>query len=791
MSESSTVELLSGLNAKEVAEQTAKGHVNKVTTAPERSIKDIIKSNFLTPFNMLNLGLFILVLIAGKPLHATFVAVVLFNTLIGTFQEVRAKRKLDQLAVLNIEDAVVLREGQLYTLPVTDIVLGDVIKYDAGKQIMVDGVVCGNQAEVDEALLTGEADAIVKTVGDDVHGGTIVVAGSIFVQATKVGDDVYANKLASEAKNFSLARSELTKAINQIIKFISGLIVPIGLALLFTQIFGSGSTWQDAIVNAVAGIVGMIPEGLILLTSMAFMVGSITLSRKHLLVQELAAIESLARVDVLCLDKTGTLTKGTLKFSELTYVEGVNQADIAEALGGIAYYLPAANATQLALQEQYEITSWEASNVIPFSSSKKWSGVSFINHGSWLLGAPDVICGSKDFGRYNSVIEKQQALGNRVLALAYSTESLQDNVLPHHIVLQAILVFEDVIRPSAKKTLAYFSAQDVNIKIISGDHPKTLRAIADKVGLSQSAEAIDAQTLPEDIGQLQVIVKDHNIFGRVSPRQKQDIIKALQANGHVVGMTGDGVNDVLALKQADCSIAMANGSQASRTVSQLVLMNSDFASLPSVVAEGRKVINNIERVASLYLVKTMYSFMLSLIFIVLMKPYPFSPIQLTVISTLMVGIPTFFLALEANTAKVSGDFLDNVFKHTVPAAISITFAVITVYGLGVMMEATHMQRETMGYIVLGLLQFFILCRVAKPWKLWKIVLLGLLLFCFIVSFLNNWLMHLLGLAYLLNDQVLVVSGIIITFVLFYRYSRQKIQVIYERNKERVMNFLKK
>jgi cation-transporting ATPase E len=790
LSESSTIELLSGLNAKEVAEQIAKGHVNKVTTAPERSIKDIIKSNFLTPFNMLNLGLFILVLIAGKPLHATFVSVVLFNTLIGTFQEVRAKHKLDQLAVLNIEDAIVLRDGQLQTLAVSDIVLGDVIKYDAGKQIMVDGVVCGNQAEVDEALLTGEADAIVKKIGDDVHGGTIVVAGSIFVRATKVGDDVYANKLASEAKNFSLAKSELTRAINQIIKFISGLIVPIGLALLFTQIFGSGSTWQDAIVNAVAGIVGMIPEGLMLLTSMAFMVGSITLSRKHLLVQELAAIESLARVDVLCLDKTGTLTKGTLKFSELTYVNGVHEADVAEALGGIAYYLPAANATQLALQEQYEITSWEAINVVPFSSSQKWSGVSFDAHGSWLLGAPDVLCG-KELGRYGPVIERQQALGNRVLALAYSDERLHDNVLPDNITLQAILVFEDVIRPSAKTTLSYFREQGVDIKIISGDHPKTLRAIADKVGLPQAAVAIDAKTLPEDIGQLQVIVKENNIFGRVSPQQKQDIIKALQANAHVVGMTGDGVNDVLALKQADCSIAMANGSQASRTVAQLVLMNSDFATLPSVVAEGRKVINNIERVASLYLVKTMYSFMLSLLFIVLMKPYPFSPIQLTVISTLMVGIPTFFLALEANTAKVSGDFLDNVFKHTVPAAITITLAVISVYTLASMLGATQMQRQTMSYIVLGILQFFILCRVAKPWKLWKIVLLSSLLVCFIISCLNAWLMGLLGLTHLLNEQLLVVVGIIIIFVLFYRYSRQKIQVLYERNKERVMNFLKK
>jgi len=785
-----TIELLSGLTDKEVEKQVELGNVNKVTTAPERSIHDIIKTNFVTPFNILNLVLFILVLIAGQPWNATFAPVILFNAFIGTFQEIRAKRKLDRLAVLNIEDAIVLRNHQLYALPVSDIVLGDVIKYDAGKQIMVDGIVCGNHAEVDEALLTGEADPIVKNIGDEVHGGTIVVAGSIFVKATKVGDDVYANKLASEAKNFSLGKSELTRAINQIIKVISGLILPVGLALLLTQLFGSGSTWQDAIVGAVAGIIGMIPEGLILLTSLAFMVGSISLSRKHLLVQELAAIESLARVDVLCLDKTGTITEGTLHLAGVMQTEGADEEEVAEALGGLSYYLPAANATQLALKEQYGLTSWEASSIIPFSSSQKWSGITFTGHETWILGAPDIIAAGA-LGEYEAVVEEQQGLGNRVLALASTKEEVVDKVLPKKMKLQAILVFEDIIRANAKSTLNYFKKQDVDIKIISGDHPQTLTAIARKVGLSGNIQAIDAQTLPKDLKRLKPIVEANSVFGRVSPQQKQDIIKALQANGHTVGMTGDGVNDVLALKQADCGIAMANGSQATRTVAQLVLMDSDFSTLPSAVAEGRKVINNIERVASLYLVKTLYSLMLSIIFIVAMRPYPFSPLQLSVISTLMVGIPTFFLALEANTTRVSGNFFDNVFKRTVPAAITITLAVVTVYVLGIFIPMSQIEQTTMAFVVLGSLQFLILCRVARPWKLWKIALLSLILMCFLIVCFNVRIMEILSLTWLTSQQYWIVAGIIIVYVIFYRYSRRKIQLIYERNKERVLNFVKK
>jgi len=785
-----TVELLTGLSDMEVAEQVAQGHVNKVTSAPERSIQDIIKTNFITPFNMLNLILFILVLIAGQPWNATFAPIILVNTLIGVIQEVRAKRKLDRLAVLNIEDATVLRNHQLYSLPITDIVLGDVIKYDAGQQIMIDGIVCGNHAEVDEALLTGEADPIVKNVGDDVHGGTIVVAGSIFVKATKVGDDVYANKLASEAKNFSLAKSELNQSINQIIKVISGLILPVGFALLITQLVGSGSSWQDAIVGAVAGIIGMIPEGLILLTSLAFMVGSVALSRKHLLVQELPAIETLARVDVLCLDKTGTITEGSLHLARIIHVDGTNKEEITEALGGLSYYLPAANATQLALKEQYDLTSWEAESVVPFSSAKKWSGVSFVGHDSWVLGAPDVVYGDR-LGTYATVVDEQQTLGNRVLALVCTQGKLADDVLPREARLQAILVFEDIIRANAKPTLSYFKEQGVGIKIISGDHPKTLQAIAEKVGLARDVKAIDAQTLPDDIARLQTIVATNNIFGRVSPQQKQDLIKAIQANGHVVGMTGDGVNDVLALKQSDCGIAMANGSQATRTVAQLVLMNSDFATLPSAVAEGRKVINNIQRVASLYLVKTLYSLMLSIIFIVAMSRYPFSPIQLSVISTLMVGVPTFFLALEANTARVSGNFLDNVFKQTVPAAFTITLAVVTVYVIGLFLPHTPIEQTTMAFIVLGFLQFLILCRVAPPWKWWKVALLSVILICFLVACFNPYLMDILSLTWLSNAQYMIVAAIIVVYALFYRYSRLKIQKLYEKNKERVMQFFKK
>ena len=781
---------ITGLTNKEVTEQKRLGNCNITTTAPKRSAQDIIKANFLTPFNALNFGLLLLVLIAGKPLNATFAFVLLFNTLIGTFQELRAKQKLDKLAVLNNEEAIVLREKTFITIPVTEIVLGDIIKFDAGKQIVVDGFVCGESAEIDESLLTGEADPILKKENDAVYSGSFVVAGSFFMQATKVGDDIYANKLASEAKNFSLAKSELGNAMRKIIKIVSWLILPIGLLLLSTQIIGSGSTWQNAVVNAVAGIVGMIPEGLVLLTTVAFMVGSIRLSKKQTLVQELPAIESLARVNVLCLDKTGTLTEGSLKYKKMIIMNQEKQADIEQALGGLVKYLPAANATQIALQERFNQTTWLEYNAVPFSSARKWSGVTFKEQGSWILGAADILF-PKEIKQYANVISLEQEIGNRVLALAYTDATLVDEQLPTTLTLQAFIVFKDIIRENAPTTLEYFAKQDVAVKIISGDHPITVAAIAHKVGLAGSEKWIDAQTLPEDIETLQTFVKEYTVFGRVTPKQKQHLIMAMQANGDTVGMTGDGVNDVLALKQADCSIAMASGSEATRTVSQLVLMNSDFASLPLIVNEGRKVINNIERVASLYLVKTLYSTILSLIFIILMKPYPFEPIQLSIISALMVGIPTFFLALEANTNKVSGSFLDNVFQKTIPAALGITTAVLSVYLLQLFLPISHIERITMTFLVLGGMQFFILYNVSKPMRIWKILLLSLIFSAFMVVSFNPIANLYLGLIRLPWIKYLIPIGILaIIYSLFSKISTKIIKT-YEKNRERIIQlFLK-
>lgn len=787
--EQETTNTLGGLTTNEVQKRIKQGQTNQVTSMPERTVKDIVKTNFLTPFNALNGILLLLVLIAGRPLNATFAFVILFNTCIGTFQELRAKRQLDKLAVLNKEDAIVLRNGEYLAIPVEEIVLGDAVRFDAGKQITIDGVVLCEQAEVDEALLTGEADAIIKNVGDEVFGGSFVIAGTMLVEATKVGDAVYANKLASEAKNFSMAKSELGTAINNIIKIVSWLIVPVGLALLLTQIFASGSTWQNAIVSAVAGIIGMIPEGLVLLTTIAFMVGAIRLSRRKTLVQDFPAIESLARVDVLCLDKTGTLTEGTLQAKNVLYLNNdiKTNDDIDNALAGLAHYLPAANATQIALKERFTETTLAVLTTIPFSSARKWSGVTFANKETWIIGAPEVLLDATLQG-HEEFVTAEQEIGNRVLCLISTTETLDMHNKPHQFQLQAFIVFEDIIRNNATKTLAYFAKQQVEVKIISGDSPITVAAIARKVKLANADKWIDAQTLPEDMNALREIVKNYTIFGRVSPQQKGQLIKALQLNGHTVGMTGDGVNDVLALKQADCSIAMANGSEATRNIAQLVLMDSDFASLPLIVNEGRKVINNIERVASLYLVKTLYSTILSMLFIVLMKPYPFQPIQLSIVSSLMVGIPTFFLALETNVERVTGTFLTNVFRKTVPAALTITLAVITVYIASAFLPFSVTDRSTIAFIVLGGLQFFILYRVARPMKLWKIAMLGLLLVAFIsVIFIPQLDAH-IGISRLTIGEYALTLIILVAFIVFYEKSKSKIKALFEIYKDK-LNFL--
>lgn len=719
-----------GLSTQEVLEQTKTGEINIVTNTPTKTTKDIIKTNSLTLFNGLNLVLAALVIIAGQPANAVFVFVIISNTFIGIFQELRAKRTLAKLAVLNTFYVEVLRDGTFLKLDATAIVVGDILKIETGNQIAIDGIIRANEAEVDESLLTGESDAVLKKTGDVVLAGSFLIAGSILVQATKVGDKMYASQLATEAKSFSMVDSQLMIAIRRIIKWITTIIIPVGLLLIGSQLLVAGITWQMAIVGAVAGIVGMIPEGLVLLTSIAFMVGVVRLAQHQTLVQELPAVEMLARVDTLCLDKTGTITEGYLNVKKLLPMNEWTITQMDEALAALSQNLPAANATQVALLNRYEVSDWKAKTIIPFSSSRKWSAIGFDTQGTWILGAPEMVI-TNNYERYREVIEQETNQGSRVLVLAYTPSLAKREMILDDVEVVGFIAFDDVVRASAPKTLEYFRQQGVDIKIISGDNPITVAAVAKQAGLIGTEHYLDARFLPEDMDELRQVVEETKIFGRVSPKQKQSIIEAMQLNGRTVAMTGDGVNDVLALKQSDCGIAMASGSEATRAVAQVVLLNSDFSSLPKVVSEGRKVINNIEQVASLYLVKTLYSMILSVIFILLMQTYPFLPVQLTFVSSLMVGIPSFFLALAPNDQRVSGKFLAKVLKDTIPGALSIVFFTMAIYVLIPFMNLSSVDRRTLSFLILGGIQFLILAKVAHPYNTLKYILIGLtaIVFC--------------------------------------------------------------
>ncbi|MGL5042294.1 MAG: HAD-IC family P-type ATPase [Culicoidibacterales bacterium] len=721
-----------GLTTKQVEQRKINGDVNIITKVQAKSVKEIVLSNSMTLFNGLNIGLALMVIIAGSPSNALFAFVIVSNTFIGIFQEIRARITLEKLSLLNTFFVDVLRDGVFSKIGVTEVVLDDIVKFETGQQISIDGVVCSHEAEVDESLLTGESDAVFKAEGDTVLGGSFVIAGSILVQVSAVGDSMYASRLAQEAKEFKIVDSELIKSIKLIIKWVTIVIIPVGILLIWSQFLVAGNTWQMAIIGSVAGIVGMIPEGLVLLTSIAFMVGVVRLAKVYTLVQELPAVEMLARVDTLCLDKTGTITEGNLLLTNIQPNSGWTVEQMDEALAALSRNLPAANATQIALQQRYDFSNWKAKTIIPFSSSRKWSGIAFETQGTWIMGAPEMVILS-DYAKYEQHIQSEAQLGRRVLVLAYSATVIERTMPLDEVQIVGFISFEDIVRKSAVETFSYFLAESVDIKIISGDSPLTVAAVAKKAGLANTNSFFDARYLPTDMEQIRKIVAQTTIFGRVSPTQKKALVMALQANGKTVAMTGDGVNDVLALKQSDCGIAMANGSEATRAVAQLVLLDSDFSALPKVVSEGRKVINNIEQVASLYLVKTLYSMILSLIFIMWVKTYPFLPIQLTYVSSLMVGIPSFFLALAPNDQRVEGRFLPKVMKDTVPGALTIVAFTLLIYLLIPYFEFNEITRRTLSLLLLLGIQFMILLKACRPFNRLKVGLVAIIGFCSLVS----------------------------------------------------------
>ena len=697
---------MTGLTDEQVNARIAEGKVNADENPNTRTYKQIVRENTLTFFNFLNLVLLVLVLLVGSFKNAFFVCIIIINTLIGIAQEIRAKKTIDKLAILTARKSVVIREGQKWTVPTEELVLDDVVCLKSGDQVPADARILEGSLEVNESLLTGESDNLPKNEGDELFSGSFVTSGEACCQIIHVGKDNYAAQITSEAKEFKRHNSELKNSLNAILKVISIIIVPLGALLFYKQYYIVGDTFRDSVVSMVAGVLGMIPEGLVLLTSVALTLGALVLANKKTLVQELYCIETLARVDTLCLDKTGTITEGTMcvervepyvstgrvetaatesEPAESPEAEAQGQVaadpafgdDINTVMGNMMYVLKDQNATIDALRKRFPAKQdMTPEHVIPFSSDRKYSGAVFEEKGTYLMGAAQFLFPENN----EELTEKCQAYaeeGLRVLVLAHSSQNAEGTELPEGLKPLALMLLTDVIREEAPDTLAFFDSQEVDLKVISGDDPVTVAAIARRAGLKNADSYVDATTLTTE-EELQDAVAQYSVFGRVTPQQKKAMVQALQAQGHTVAMTGDGVNDVLALKEADCSIAMAQGSDAAKNIANVVLLDSNFASMPHIVNQGRRVVNNIRTAASMFLIKTMFSVMLSLLTIFFGNAYPFEPIQMSLISACAVGIPTFLLAQENNYEKIDHTFLRHVFINAFPAAITITFCVFAV-----------------------------------------------------------------------------------------------------------------
>ena len=722
-----------GLTADQVSSQRAAGRTNAVAVRTSRTVTEIVRANVLTRFNALLGTLLIAMLATERWQNGLFGLVIVANAALGIVQELRAKRTLDRLAVLNVPIARVIRDGVVSDLSPDEIVQDDLVELRRGDQVPADGtVVSSSGLEVDESLLTGESEPVAKPSGAQVRSGSIVVAGNGRFQATEVGAEAYAVRLAAEARRFTLVHSELAAGTNQILRWISLVLLVVGPLLLWSQIRSADNHgWRDVVTGTVAGMVGMVPEGLLLLTSLAFVIATITLARRQVLVQELPAVEALARVDVVCLDKTGTLTYGDISFQQVILLAHAGQ-DIPHALALLSA-LDGSNATAAALAAAFPTTPWLALSGVPFNSSSKWSAVAAQGHGTWVLGAPEMVLphpvGPAETAARDEADRQAQA-GGRVLLLARSgtwpDESGGQVPLPSGLTPCALVVLAERVREDAAATLAFFQEQGVALKVISGDNPRTVGTVALQVGVPGADDPVDARSLPEDLDQLADVLERHSVFGRVSPQQKRAVVAALQRRGHVVAMTGDGVNDALALKDADIGIAMGNGSPATRAVAQIVLLDGQFSQLPLVVAEGRRVIANVERAASLFLVKNTYSLVLALLTASALGAFPLAPIQLTMISTLTVGVPGFVLALAPNNQRYVPGFVRRVLRFALPIGFVTAIAAYAGYRITRLLDSgkgVAEGRTTATFVVIAV-SLWTVGVLARPLNRWKLTLVG-------------------------------------------------------------------
>ena len=719
-----------GLTKEQVSERIRDNLVNFNTNVKTKTAKEIILENTVTLFNIINVILAVAIIAVGSYKNLGFLLIIVLNTVISTFQELHSKSVIDKLSVVSASKIKALREGKEEELNLDEIILDDIILLELGNQVVTDAVIISGMVEVDESFITGESDTLTKKTGDMLLSGSFIVSGNAKAKVEHIGYDNYTAKISSDTKYIKPISSEIMRSLNKIVKTISVIIVPLGILLFARQLYLTGNTLQNAVVNTVAAIIGMIPEGLVLLTSTVFAVSVIRLSKEKVLVQDLYCIESLARVDVICLDKTGTITEGKMEVVDVIPVDGETKASIGDILGSMMGANEDKNATALALKEAYyQKPKWKVENVIPFSSAKKYSGVSFEN-GTYLIGAPEFVL--KDHGKSYQKLLTDYIKKYRVLVLAKVSNYEKKN---EKIEALGFILLQDKVRKEAKKTLEYFKEQGVTIKIISGDNPLTVAAIAKRAGLTENLKVIDLSTL-NDEKEIKEAALKYDVFGRVKPEEKHLLIRALKENGHNVAMTGDGVNDCLALKEADCSIAMASGSDAARSVSQLVLLDSNFASMPSVVAEGRRSINNLERSASLFLVKTIYAGVLAFIFLFIEMSYPFIPIQLTLTSVATIGIPSFVLALEPNRERVKGNFLANVLRKSAPPAFTIILNILLICMFGQTLSLSYAKISTLCLTLTGYTSFILLYKICRPFNRIRLFLFSSMFYLFIYAIFN-------------------------------------------------------
>ncbi|MET9814477.1 HAD-IC family P-type ATPase [Streptomyces sp. NPDC006386] len=735
-----------GLTGAQVAERVERGQVNDVPVRSSRSTVDIVRANVFTRFNAIIGVLWLIMLVVAPIQDSLFGFVILANTGIGIVQEWRAKKTLDSLALIGEVRPTVRRDGATGQVSTSEIVLDDLIEIGPGDKVVVDGVcVEADGLEIDESLLTGEADPVVKRPGDHVMSGSFVVAGGGAFQATKVGREAYAAQLAEEASRFTLVHSELRSGISTILKYVTWMMVPTAIGLIISQLFVKENAFDDSVARTVGGIVPMVPEGLVLLTSVAFAIGVIRLGRKQCLVQELPAIEGLARVDTVCLDKTGTLTEGGMDVTELRPLQGTDETYVRTVLGALGESDPRPNASLKAIIDTYPaVEDWRCTQALPFSSARKYSGAAFSEgdgqSSTWLLGAPDVLLPDEDPALAET--ERLNEQGLRVLLLARVERDLEDPEVAEGAKPAALVVLEQRLRPDAADTLRYFADQNVQAKVISGDNAVSVGAVAAKLGLSGTT--VDARRLPAEQDGMAEALDDGTVFGRVTPQQKRNMVGALQSRGHTVAMTGDGVNDVLALKDADIGVAMGSGSEATRAVAQIVLLNNSFATLPSVVAEGRRVIGNITRVATLFLVKTVYSVLLAVLVVCSQVEYPFLPRHLTLLSTLTIGVPAFFLALAPNKERAKPNFVRRVMRYAIPGGAVAAVATFATYliarqhytGAGALDAETSAATLT-----LFLISMWVLAIIARPYTWWRLALVASMAGAFLLVLVVPWLQH--------------------------------------------------